>query len=66
MRINGYPFIAARTQHIPDKSFQMVRYCGWYANKSRGMRLKRGIVRPEDEQSEHNEDAEIIDVSEYE
>ena len=44
----------------------MVRYYGWYANKSRGMRLKRGIVRPEDEQSEHNEDAEIIDVSEYE
>lgn len=36
-------FIAAITQHIPEKSFQMVRYYGWYSNKSRGMRLKRGI-----------------------
>ena len=27
-------FIAAITQHIPDKRFQMVRYYGWYSNKS--------------------------------
>ncbi|PIS36102.1 MAG: hypothetical protein COT35_13035 [Nitrospirae bacterium CG08_land_8_20_14_0_20_52_24] len=40
-------FIAAITQHIPQKSFQMVRYYGWYSNKSRGMRLKQGIQRPE-------------------
>ena len=33
-------FIAAITQHIPDKSFQLVRYYGWYSNKSRGMRKK--------------------------
>ena len=26
-------FIAAITQHIPEKSFQMVRYYGWYSNK---------------------------------
>jgi hypothetical protein len=26
-------FIAAITQHIPDKSFQLVRYYGWYSNK---------------------------------
>jgi hypothetical protein len=25
-------FIAAITQHIPDKSFQLVRYYGWYSN----------------------------------
>ena len=25
-------FIAAITQHIPQKSFQMVRYDGWYSN----------------------------------
>jgi hypothetical protein len=28
-------FIAAITQHIPDKSFQLVRYYGWYSNKMR-------------------------------
>jgi hypothetical protein len=26
-------FIAAITQHIPDKSFQMVRYYGWYSSR---------------------------------
>ena len=31
-------FIAAITQHIPDKSFQLVRYYGWYSNKMRGRR----------------------------
>ena len=31
-------FIAAITQHIPDKSFQLVRYYGWYSNKMRGQR----------------------------
>jgi len=59
-------FIAAITQHIPEKSFQMVRYYGWYSNKSRGMRLKQGIVRPGDEPLENDADVEIIDVSEYE
>jgi hypothetical protein len=34
-------FIAAITQHIPDKGVQMVRYYGWYSNKSRGMRAKK-------------------------
>ncbi len=29
-------FIAAITQHIPDKHFQMVRYYGWYSSRSRG------------------------------
>ena len=28
-------FIARITQHIPDKSFQLVRYYGWYSNRSR-------------------------------
>ena len=26
-------FIAAITQHIPDKSFQLVRYYGWYSKR---------------------------------
>ena len=29
-------FIAAITQHIPDKRFQLVRYFGWYSNRIRG------------------------------
>jgi hypothetical protein len=33
-------FIAAITQHIPNKRFQMVRYYGWY-DKMRGQRRKR-------------------------
>jgi hypothetical protein len=31
-------FLAAITQHIPDKGIQMVRYYGWYSNKMRGRR----------------------------
>ncbi|MFQ5835445.1 MAG: transposase, partial [bacterium] len=59
-------FIAAITQHIPDKSFQMVRYYGWYSNKSRGVRKKLGIQRPGDEpEVKPSKDVEIIDVSLY-
>ena len=58
-------FIAGITQHIPEKSAQMVRYYGWYSNKSRGMRRKQGINRPGDESVETKADVEIIDVSEY-
>jgi hypothetical protein len=35
-----WDFIAAITQHIPDKSFQLVRYYEWYSNKMRGRRAK--------------------------
>jgi hypothetical protein len=35
-------FLAAITQHIPDKGAQMVRYYGWYSNKMRGVR-QRGL-----------------------
>lgn len=34
-------FIARITQHVPDKSFQLVRYYGWYSNRSRGDRKRR-------------------------
>ncbi len=44
----------------------MVRYYGWYSNKSWGMRLNQGMVRPGDEPLEHDAEVEIIDVSEYE
>ena len=39
-------FIARLTQHIPDKSFQLVRYYGWYSNKMRGQRLKQMDAEP--------------------
>ncbi|THB77398.1 MAG: hypothetical protein D6B25_07050 [Desulfobulbaceae bacterium] len=29
-------FIASITQHIPEQSFQLVRYYGWYSNRMRG------------------------------
>lgn len=33
-------FLAAVTSHIPNKGQQMVRYFGYYSNKSRGLRKK--------------------------
>jgi len=39
-------FIARITQHIPDKSFQLVRYYGWYSNKLRGQRLGQTDAGP--------------------
>ncbi len=33
-------FIAELTQHIPEPRMHLVRYFGWYSNKSRGMRAK--------------------------
>ena len=54
-------FIAAITQHIPDKSFQLVRYYGWYSNKMRGQRDKQAV---ESAQTTINT-VEVIDVSEH-
>jgi hypothetical protein len=51
-------FIAAITQHIPDKSFQLVRYYGWYSNMMRGRRAKQA-----DEEVQTEGDAvELIDL----
>jgi hypothetical protein len=59
-------FIAAITQHIPEKSFQMVRYYGWYSNKSRGIRNKQGIERSSHEPvAEPDKGIEIRDVSDH-
>jgi len=33
-------FIAEFTQHIPPKGSHLIRYYGWYSNKTRGMRKK--------------------------
>jgi len=44
----------------PDKSFQLVRYCGWYSNKMRGQRLKRA----EPGAGAADAGGEVIEVSE--
>jgi len=55
-------FIAAITQHIPDKSFQLVRYYGWYSNKMRGQRDKRAA---EEAHAAGAQAVQVIDVSEH-
>ena len=55
-------FIAAITQHIPEKGFQMVRYYGWYSNRARGERAKK---QAEESVSDNPANVEVIDVSEY-
>jgi hypothetical protein len=60
-------FIAAITQHIPEKRCQMVRYYGWYSNKTRGERRKQeeeltaaSVAAPKGDEA-----IEIVDVSTY-
>ena len=44
----------------------MVRYYGWYSNKSRGLRKKQGIAKPRAPPiQEPDKNIEIIDVSDY-
>ena len=56
-------FIAAITQHIPDKSFQLVRDYGWYSNKMRGQRKKH--AEEEKAAEEVGEGVEVMNVSEH-
>jgi len=60
-------FIAAITQHIPDKHFHMVRYYGWYSSRSRGERIKAGLFRPGDEpgSSAVTPEVTVLDVSDH-
>ena len=53
-------FIARITQHIPDKSFQLGRYYGWYSNKMRGQRLKQTEAEVVDAP-----EGDVIDVSAF-
>ena len=50
-------FIADITQHIPEKSFQLVRYYGWYSNRMRGERRK---LEDGDCSGEH--ETEVVDI----
>jgi len=56
-------FIAAITQHIPEKNYQLVRYYGWYSNRSRGARLKAGRQDGDDTPSAG---VDVIAVVDYE
>jgi hypothetical protein len=60
-------FIASITQHIPEPSFQLVRYYGWYSNRMRGDRKKQEGREKEKrgEEGEAFEDVMVIDVRNY-
>ncbi len=40
--IDALDWLAQLATHIPNKGEQMVRYYGFYSNKSRGLRKKAG------------------------
>jgi hypothetical protein len=59
-------FIAAVTQHIPEKNFQLVRYFGWYSNRKRGERSKAKELEDMAEAGvDIDENIEVLDVSDY-
>ena len=45
-------FLAEFTQHIPAKGSHLIRYYGWYSNKSRGMRKKAEAATSEEAANE--------------
>jgi hypothetical protein len=61
---NAGEFIAAITQHIPEKNFQLVRYCGWYSNRSRGDQQKRDQLKSHESSAEINDAIEVLHISE--
>ncbi len=58
-------FIAALTQHIPDRSFQMIRYYGFYSNKSRGLREKERKGKQMENLTNDTGALERIDISKH-
>ena len=58
-------FIAAIVQHIPKKNFQMIRYFGWYSNKSRGIRKIVESLTTDIVTKMVPDEVEVIDVSKY-
>jgi hypothetical protein len=57
-------FIAAITQHIPERLAQMVRYYGWYSNRMRGNCQRAELLQSESEKSEA-ENNEVIVISNF-
>ncbi len=58
-------FIASITQHIPEPSFQLVRYYGWYSNRMRGDRRKQEERGRGEDDREAAQDSKIIDIRNY-
>ena len=42
-RFDPLDFLAEVTQHIPDPGEHLIRYHGWYSNKTRGQRAQRQL-----------------------
>jgi hypothetical protein len=57
-------FIAVITQHIPERSFQLLRYYGWYSNRMRGDRNKQEALNSEIKITSVDE-VTIVDVRKY-
>jgi hypothetical protein len=57
-------FIAAVTQHIPPKGFQMVRYYGWYSNRALGERKRLGLTKPGAD-IEEGQEGTVLDVADH-
>ncbi|MCP3888135.1 MAG: hypothetical protein GY702_04585, partial [Desulfobulbaceae bacterium] len=57
-------FIASITQHIPEPSFQLVRYYGWYSNRMRGDRKKQE-GREKERENNSLEESKVIDIRNY-
>jgi len=55
-------FIAAITQHIPERLMQITRYLGWYSNRMRGDRRKVEDAAGECE-GEQADESEVIVIS---
>lgn len=61
---NTEEFIATITRHIPDKSFQLVRYYGWYSNRLRGNQREQGLLKHEDKAGSDTGAIEVLSISE--
>jgi len=58
-------FIASITQHIPEPSFQLVRYYGWYSNRMRGDRKKQNEREKGKDEGTVVSDHNVIDIRHY-
>ena len=61
-KMSGPVSLRLITQHISDRSFRFVRYCGWYSNKMRGQRDNRVN---EDDETAAGKTVEVINVSDH-
>ncbi len=61
---NDLEFIAAITQHIPEPSFKLIRYYGWYSNPMRGDRRKQE-EREETGEAISSKESMAIDIRKF-